>query len=103
MQPLTLSEIRSLDIWHLELANLQEAYSRVYLDFSESVDPASYGSVFHVLDRYFLSMVESFPMPCRLPTTAGINPQSCDDIRRSDEGEKYPAVSGMTEEANSHD
>ena len=103
MQPLTLSEIRSLDDWHLELSNLQDAYNRVYLDFVESSDPLSYGTLFHVLDRYFLSMVESFPMPSRLPTTAGISPQSCDDTQRSDEGEKSQADLVMTEEVLGHD
>jgi hypothetical protein len=103
MQPLTLTEIRSLDIWHLELANLQDAFNRAYLDFVESSDPASYGSLFHVLDRYFLSMVESFPMPSRLLANAEISPQSCDDAQRSDEGEKSSAVLDITEGTYSHD
>lgn len=103
MQLLTLTEIRSLDIWHLELATLQAAYNRVSLDFSESTNPSSYGDLFHVLDRYFLSLVESFPMPSRVPTTAGISPQSCDDTQRSDEGEKSQADLVMTEEVLDHD
>lgn len=103
MQPLTLSEIRSLDVWHLELSNLQDAYNRVYLDFVESSDPLSYGTLFHVLDRYFLSLVESFPLPSRLPTTAGISPQSCDDAQRSNEGEKIQADLAMPKEVISHD
>jgi hypothetical protein len=65
MHPLTLSEIRSLDDWHLQLSILQEAFNRALLNFSDSSDPLSYASLFHVLDDYFLFLVDTFPMPSR--------------------------------------
>lgn len=71
MQPLTLSEIRSLDDWHLQLSILQESFNRALLNFSESSDPTSYVSLFHVLNDYFLFLVDTFPMPSRMAAAAG--------------------------------